>query len=215
MFTLLLQILVVLAAAYVYHDASQRKIGHVPSSVSHPDLKLGFPNFSAGAWAILTLCLCFIFLPLYLYKREELTTRASFYPCESKYTKYIPHGVGALIVILLIMTAFGGSSGGSITFAEHVDENLNITNEGTEFTTGLVALIVRSGQPFGATEVVISSKKSGTERWEIVSQHVVSPEWDTMAAPIYLTDAGEYEVKATTDKGDVVGEGTVKIHESN
>ena len=136
------------------------------------------------------------------------------YPRKS-WLKAIGIAVGGVVVGLLVIgiaMAIIAPDTGTITFAEHVDaKTLKTTHEGTSFTTGWVALVVRSTSPFGDSKMIISSQKHGEVMWSIVSEVTVSPEWDVFAKPIALVEPGDYKIRATTSTGKVVATGSVHI----
>lgn len=117
---------------------------------------------------------------------------------------------GAVVVCLLALAMCGGGTG-TITFAEQVDDNLNTTNEGTEFSTGWVHMVIRGTEPFGDGTLTVFVRRSGTEAWAPFEQHAVSAEWDTYAAPVLLDATGVYDIKVETGAGRLVAEGTVYI----
>jgi hypothetical protein len=117
---------------------------------------------------------------------------------------------GAVAVCLLALTMCGGGAG-TITFAEHVDDNLNTTNEGTEFSMGWVAMVIRGTRPFGDSTLTVFVRKAGTEAWAPVEQHTVSAEWDTFVTPVLLDATGDYEIKVETGTGDTVAQSAVSI----
>lgn len=65
------------SAAWVYWDATDKKIGKIPG------IK-GFSNMSAGAWGTVTALLWLVGFPLYLSKRVSLIERAKTEPIEVK-----------------------------------------------------------------------------------------------------------------------------------
>ncbi len=62
-----------LAPGLVYLDATKHKIGKVPD-------EKGMANMSAGAWALCTLGLAIIAIPMYLIKRPQLISKAQLHP---------------------------------------------------------------------------------------------------------------------------------------
>ncbi|MFP4501552.1 MAG: hypothetical protein ACLFTT_11180 [Candidatus Hydrogenedentota bacterium] len=118
--------------------------------------------------------------------------------------------VGAAVVCLLALSMCGSGTG-TITFAEEVDDNLDTKNEGTEFSTGRVHMVIRGTEPFSDSTLTVFVRESGTEAWAPFEQHTVSAEWDTYAAPVLLDETGDYDIKVETSGGKKVAEGTVHI----
>lgn len=117
---------------------------------------------------------------------------------------------GAVAVCLLAF-AMCSNGTGTITFAEAVDDNLNTTNEGTEFSTGWVHMVVRGSRAFGESTLTVFVRKSGTGAWAPFERLTVSPEWDTYATPVLLDATGDYDIKVETGGGRLVAGGTVHI----
>jgi hypothetical protein len=65
------------SAAWVYWDATDKKIGKIPG-------EKGFSNMSAGGWGTVTALLWVVGFPIYLSKRNSLTERAKTQPIEVK-----------------------------------------------------------------------------------------------------------------------------------
>lgn len=199
----LIKLIIVGSAIYVYYDATKNKIGRVPGLADKFNLR-------AGAWGLGFLWLWPVFFPLYLVKRNELIQRAKENPIEASYVP-IKLGIFALLFAgLLLKGCLGG--GGTITFAERVDANLNTTNEGRDFSRGWVQMIIRGDEPFGDATLTVFVKEEGAEAWSPAEQHVVSPEWDTYATPVNLDLVGTYDIKVETSKGKLVAEDTVHVH---
>lgn len=125
-----------------------------------------------------------------------------------------PLGIGTACVVGLLFVAAVArmKSTGSISFAEHVDRaTLTTQNEGTVFTTGWVAMIVRGNEPFGDSQLVITYRKSDEQMWNVLNKHTVAPDWDTLAVPIYLNEPGDYSIVVRTSTGRLVAENDVEI----
>ena len=119
---------------------------------------------------------------------------------------------GFFILCAGILGGIAGSSRGTITFAEEVNEKtLETTNEGTEFTTGWVAMIIRSRKAFGESKLIITYRKNGEQMWQVLDQHSVDPQWDMIAAPVLLAEPGDYEIAAKTASGKLIAKNTVTI----
>ena len=104
------------------------------------------------------------------------------------------------------------TDGGTITFAEHVDpKTFQAAHEGTTFSTGWVAMVVRGTAAFGDSKLVFSQRKHGEAGWSILSEDAVSPQWNIMAKPVLLSEPGDYEIRAATSQGKTVAEGLVHI----
>lgn len=69
---------IVLSAIWIYLDATQNKIGRLPS-------ERDFFNISAGAWSVCTLALWIVAFPAYLIKRTTLCERAKCTPIEVRW----------------------------------------------------------------------------------------------------------------------------------
>ncbi len=65
------------SAAWVYWDATDKKIGKIPG-------EKGFSNMSAGGWGTVTALLWLVGFPVYLSKRNSLVERAKTQPIEVK-----------------------------------------------------------------------------------------------------------------------------------
>ncbi|MBI1320209.1 MAG: hypothetical protein GC168_14875 [Candidatus Hydrogenedens sp.] len=198
----LMKLLVVGCAAWIYHDATKNKIGRIPG-------RAGWDNLPAGAWALGSLWLWLIAFPLYLVKRSELIQRAQEHPREAAYVP-VKLGIFALLFVGLLLQGLSGGSG-TITFAEQVDANLNTVNEGNEFSMGWVHMVIRGDEPFGDSTLTVFVRQSGASAWVPAEQHIVSPEWDTYAAPVLLDAAGSYDVKVETGGGKLVAEDRVYV----
>lgn len=101
---------------------------------------------------------------------------------------------------------------GTITFAEFVDARTFATrNEGREFSTGWVWILVRAGKPFGDTRMVISYRESGSAVSTILTEAAIDPTWDTAADRIRLILPGTYVITATNSRGDLIAQDVVTI----
>jgi len=65
------------SAAWIYWDATDKKIGKIPG-------EKGFSNMSAGGWGTVTALLWVVGFPIYLSKRNSLIERAKTQPIEVK-----------------------------------------------------------------------------------------------------------------------------------
>lgn len=199
----LMKLVVVGSAAYVYYDATKNRIGKVPGDAA-------FPNISAGVWALSTVFLWLVFFPMYFYKRAVLLERAQAQPQEAARVTMKLALFGLLFLALLLKGLLGGGAG-SITFAEQVDQDLNTVNEGSEFSTGWVHMVIRANERFDDPNLTVFVKAEGSSAWIPAEQHVVSPEWDTYATPVLLDVAGTYDIKVETGKGKLVAEDVVYV----
>jgi len=77
MITVLIPLVVVASAIWVYWDATSNSIGKIEGDK-------GLFNMSAGAWALVTLFLWIVGLPAYLVKRGDLIERAKETPANVK-----------------------------------------------------------------------------------------------------------------------------------
>jgi hypothetical protein len=77
MVRLLVVIVIVISALWVYWDATGNRIGKVSGAG-------GFFNMSAGAWATVTMFLWIIAFPSYLIKRSTLLEVATRHPVAVK-----------------------------------------------------------------------------------------------------------------------------------
>lgn len=198
----LVKLIIVGSAAWVYQDATKNKIGRITE-------RSGWDNQSAGVWALASLWLFFLGLPAYLMKRNELIGRAQEHPVEASQVP-VKLGIFAVLFIGLLLQAIAGG-GGTITFAEQVDADLNTVNEGNEFSMGWVHMVIRGDESFGDSSLTVFVRESGASAWVPFEQHVVSPEWDTYAAPVLLDAAGTYDVKVETGSGKFVAEDKVYV----
>jgi len=66
-------ILVLISAIWVYSDAKKRSLGPTPGEKQELD-KLR--TWTPGSWAILVFLFWIIFMPLYLWKRDEFARKA-------------------------------------------------------------------------------------------------------------------------------------------
>ena len=186
----------------VYRDAVKNKIGLVPD-MTEPN------NRSAMRWGLLS----FLVVPAITYfkHRKELIERAQEHPIESVNVLRNTILLACIMGFLVFFFSLGGGAG-TIPFAEQVDANLNTVNEGRDFSTGQVQMIVRGSGAFGDNEISIYAREKGVEAWNEVDTHRVSPDWDTFTAPILFSDPGTYEIKAQTPDGTVIAEDTVRVH---
>ena len=81
------------SAAWVYWDATGKKIGKIPG-------EKGFTNMSAGVWGTATALLWVVGFPIYLSKRSSLIERAKTQPIEVK-RRWLK------LSIFLLLGAFG------------------------------------------------------------------------------------------------------------
>jgi len=103
-------------------------------------------------------------------------------------------------------------STGTVTFAEDVDsKTMRTTHEGTQFYPGRLFVIIRSPKAFGDSKLLVYLRLHGTEMWAVCGEQIVDPKWTFVAMPDELDDAGSYDIKVTTSKGDLVAESTVTI----
>lgn len=63
-------------AVWIYADATEHRIGKIPS-------EKGIFNLSAGGWAVLALLLWFVGIPCYFIKRRELILKAKKFPVDA------------------------------------------------------------------------------------------------------------------------------------
>ncbi len=202
MFTLV-KLIAVGSATWVYYDATSKKIGRIPG-------RTGWDNLPAGAWGLGALWLWIIAFPFYLAKRNELISRAQEQPCEASYPR-VKLGIFALFFIMLLLTSLTGG-GGTITFAEAVDRDLNTTNEGTHFSPGWVQMVIRGDEPYEDTTLSVFVRQSGTQAWVPFEEHTVSAEWDTFTTPVLLDGTGKYDIKVEgKNTSKLIAEGTVYI----
>jgi hypothetical protein len=88
-------LIVALSAVFVYYDATNNRIGKIPND-------RGFANLHAGGWAIATLFLWIIAVPVYLINRKSLIQKAETHPLEAKH-KGLVLGVLIGICVLLVL----------------------------------------------------------------------------------------------------------------
>lgn len=101
---------------------------------------------------------------------------------------------------------------GTITFAEFVDSRTFATrNEGREFSTGWVWILVRSGKPFGDTRMVISYRESDSAVSTVLTEAAIDPNWDSAADRIRLILPGTYVITATNSRGELIAQDVVRI----
>lgn len=169
-------------------------------------------SFTACFWIQLGVLAVWVFLEAmpqitFVYERWNNTyQRKSWGP---------PAGI--VVALVFGITVLGslaeiGQDGGTITFAEEVDPvTFELTNEGTEFTTGVVNMVIRGNGSFGDSRLIVSSRKDDEEAWQIVDEHTVDPEWDIIAGPFLLSEAGSYEISVKTSSGILVANNFVTI----
>ena len=108
---LVISLIVIASAFWIYHDAVSNKIGLIK------DGEKKF-NMSAGAWAIYTLLFWLIGFPLYLAKRNYLLERAKAHPVEVSSTTrmivYIAIIVGGSISMTIFYVALQAFVGRNI-----------------------------------------------------------------------------------------------------
>jgi len=98
MVNVLIAVIIVVSALWVYWDATANKIGKIPGAG-------GLFNMSAGAWSVVTMFLWIIGFPAYLIKRSTLIERAQNQPVvvSGRIVKMIILAViGALWVLLTL-----------------------------------------------------------------------------------------------------------------
>jgi hypothetical protein len=83
--------------------------------------------------------------------------------------------------------------------------------EGSRFTIGVVWMVIRSPKAFGDTRLVISSQLLGEAFSRIVSEEVVDPSWNMLIADLVLDEPGQYDIRVTTSRGDIVARSTVEV----
>ena len=142
---------------------------------------------------------------------------------KSSWPLWLRFTAGGFAVLFLVCGGLRGCSsgggegpygGGTITFAEKVDpKTMQATNEGTEFSTGWVALMVRGRKAFGDRTLAAHGRIHGADAWHDLEKWTVDPAWDTCAKPILLDAEGMFDIRVLNGKGDVVASGTVHIHE--
>lgn len=66
-------ILVLISAIWVYSDAKKRGLGPAPGEKQELDKLM---TWTPGSWAILVFLFWIIFMPLYLWKRDEFARKA-------------------------------------------------------------------------------------------------------------------------------------------
>jgi GYF domain 2 len=101
---------------------------------------------------------------------------------------------------------------GSVTFAEYVDPQTFITkNEGTVFSQGLVYLLIRSNLSFGDSKLILSCRPHGSTVWTVLREYTVDPGWDRCSGVFPLDGLGDYTMKVTTSRGEVIAENAVRV----
>ena len=115
--------------------------------------------------------------------------------------------------LALIMATSSGE--GTITFAEKVDpQTLETRNEGSHFSRGWVALIVRGTKPFGDRTLTAYSRLHGSQGgWYNLGDFAVDPTWNISAHPFLLEESGMFDIKIVNGKGATVATSTVEISE--
>jgi len=101
MLNVLVAVIIVICAVWVYWDATGSKIGKVPGAG-------GMFNMSAGAWSVVTLGLWIIGFPAYLIKRSALLERAKGHPVEVRgrlFKMVILAVIGSLLVLMTLAGA--------------------------------------------------------------------------------------------------------------
>jgi hypothetical protein len=117
-------------------------------------------------------------------------------------------------IAVLVTVASVGQGGGSITFAEEVDYvTFELTNEGTEFTTGEVNMVIRGNSSFGDSRLIVSYRMDGEAAWRQLLDEdcTVDPAWDVVSLPIHLVDPGNYEISVKTSSGTLIAQNYVTI----
>ena len=103
---------------------------------------------------------------------------------------------------------------GTITFAEHVNQDtMEALNEGQEFTTGWVWMLVRGVEPFGEAKIAFYGRVAGDQEWQVLGEELVDPEWDTVATQEFFGESGSYDIKVITLSGKLVAQSTVSLYE--
>lgn len=169
-------------------------------------------SFTACFWIQLGVLAVWVFLEAmpqitFVYERWNNTyQRKSWGP---------PAGI--VVALIFGITVLGsvaeiGQDGGSITFAEEVDpQTFQTTDEGTEFTTGWVWMLIRGAESFGDNRLIVSHRKDDEAVWKILDDHTVDPEWAIVAVPLLLADPGVYEISVKTGIGETVAHNFVTI----
>lgn len=197
------------------------------AGLQHPN-EAGTQALTFGIIGVLTGCLGVVFGPLALSKANlaNRACRGDRVPVPGTATagqvlgwiSLIQGGVLSLCLALYLagVIALGGGllGTGTITFAEEVDrKTFETTNEGTVFTTGYVAMVVRGNGRFGDSRMVVSYRRKGEAAWQILGEYTVDPDWNIYAVVVTLTNEGEYEVAAKTSSGSIIAQNDVTIVE--
>lgn len=200
MINLIIVLVVVITAVWVYLDATKNKIGKVKNSK-------GMFNMSAGAWGTVTLFLWIIGFPAYLIKRSSLIEKAKESPVVVEGAgRTVKTAVLAIIGVLFIFVTVSpmlGTSkavamvkGGTLSLCPgHTVEQMangflddpswesGVGNNGTEFVN-VSGGITLSGKPVTAVVQFTVDETGGTFQYNAFEINEV-PQNNFMAAALF------------------------------
>jgi hypothetical protein len=96
------------AALWIYYDVTKNKIGYVPEEKR-------FTNATPGLWALTTLVLWIVALPVYLMNRKQLIERANLRPQEPSKMRSLVLLTLAVLFVVSVSSLIGGSGGSEST----------------------------------------------------------------------------------------------------
>lgn len=174
-------VLVVLSGIWVYWDATEQKIGKIPT------IKSMF-NISAGGWAIVTLMLWIVAFPAYLIKRKSLIEIAKSQPVEVK-GRFIKLSIITVIGMLWVSSfILNHISEKKDNITSNAGSNKEFISKNKELTSNDIASHINNNSDSQNTSVivepieeeVISNVKA--DDYEEMQQQAISPSFDCAKA---------------------------------
>ena len=189
------------SAAWVYWDATDKKIGKIPGTK-------GFANMSAGAWGTVTALLWLVGFPVYLAKRVLLIERAKTQPIEVK-RRWLKLSVFLLFGALGLYGSFPdptpdvGVAKQSIPAArpQSVPAASAPEVKPAQPTTAGKAPVAQPAAATAATSAVPSEKPNATQPAPVPpAQVTAAPQTKPVAAPPAKANATEVEARAREER---------------
>lgn len=187
---MIMYLLIIGSAFFVYSDASKHKIGKIPE-------EKGLFNNSAGMWTIGTLLLWIVFFPSYLIKRSELITKAKEKPQEPSSSNGAWLGIIGIVFVIFLLTSLSAprdnmqlvkkgvlAQRGNVALVKSNNKGASASNPSKNFLSSKIGDIfgVPQGTPYTVNEFVnIGMRKDSKKIWEKVSD-------DTWVLTVSLKD---------------------------
>ena len=189
------------SAAWIYWDATDKKIGKIPG-------EKGMSNMSAGAWGSVTALLWIVGFPFYLAKRNSLIERAKTQPIEVK-RRWLKLSIFCLIGALGLYGSFADPTTGE-RVANRANPDARPRNspasnapevKSTQTSTTSTAPVAQPAPATAAASAPPIDKPVATQPASVPPAQVSKePQPRAVVAPPTTADAAEVRAKAREER---------------